>query len=147
MKFAFLLIPAVLILAVGCSKSGSGTKPSLSIESFNNPVDSGVALNVNLKFTNGNSLGSGANFLAIRVRLNVNPILGGGVASGGDTILTPVPAFSNVPSGEFVYTMPYLYLSTGGGQNDTLMFKFAAITSSNVSSDTISTKPIVIINP
>lgn len=147
MKLAFLLIPAILILVVvSCSKSNSGSKPTISIQSLNNPVDSGQTLTVNLKFTNGSNL-SGANFLAIRIRKNVNPILGGNVASGSDTILTPIPTFSSNDQGQFVYTMPYGYLSTNDGQNDTLVFKFAAITNSNVSSDTISTVPITIINP
>jgi hypothetical protein len=147
MKPASFLIPALLVLVVvSCSKNNSSSKPSLSIQSMNTTVEPGGILDVKLKFTNGGNL-SGANFLAIRVRLNTIPLPSVITPSGSDTVITTIPDFPGQQSGVFDYTMPYQgYLTTGNTTNDTLMFKFAAITNSGVSSDTISSSPVIIVN-
>lgn len=144
MKHASFLIPALVITVltaavVSCSKNNS-SKPKLTITSINTIVDSGGSLDVKFKFTSGTNLPSGT-FTSIRIRQNQKPPSN---PSGGDTIVTPIPAFPSVNSGEFDYTLPYTgYLNEDVTQNDTFLFKFAAVNANGVSSDTLTT-PIIV---
>jgi hypothetical protein len=129
---------------LSCSKSGSGSKPKISIESLNSPVQPDQSLTVNFKFSNGSKLSKGT-FLAIRTRLNQiqppNPV-------SGDTITALIPDFNGVDKGELEFTQPYQgYLHFIDHINDTLIIKFAVIDVNGKSSDTISSPKIIVINP
>jgi len=143
MKHAFFLLPALLIATVvvvfSCGKS-NGSKPQLTLKSINTIVDSGGSLDVKFKFTSGTGLPSGT-FTSIRIRQNQKPPSN---PSGGDTIVTPIPDFPSVNQGEFDYTLPYTgYLNEDVTQNDTFIFKFAAVNANGNKSDTI-TSPIIV---
>lgn len=144
MKLVSFLIPVLFVLPVfvACSKSGSGSKPQIGVESVNSTIQPGENLDVKFKFnTNGGTLANG-NFLAIRIRLNQIPSQN---HPSGDTILTPIPEFSGVNKGDFEYTQPYNgYLHFDDHVNDTLLFKFAAINTAGVSSDTVTTQVVSI---
>lgn len=144
MKLASFLIPVsfALFTFVSCSKSGSGSKPTIQITSVTSTVQPGENLDVKFKFnTNGGTLSNGV-FVAIRIRQNQippqNPI-------SGDTVLTQIPEFSGVNKGDFEYTQPYNgYLHFDDHINDTLLFKFAVINTAGDSSDTITTQVVSI---
>ncbi|MDO6431341.1 hypothetical protein Q4E93_12125 [Flavitalea sp. BT771] len=147
MKLSCLLLPGILItmtIAVSaCSKSGNGSKPKISIESLNNPVQPDESLTVNIKFTNGSKLSKGT-FVAFRTRLNQiqppNPV-------SGDTVSFKIPEFS-AEKGELQFIQPYQgYLHFIDHINDTLVLKFAVIDVNGISSDTISSPQIIVINP
>ena len=148
MKLSCFLLPGILITMtvaiLACSKSGNGSKPKISIESLNNPVQPDQSLTVNLKFSNGSKLSKGT-FLAIRTRLNQiqppNPI-------SGDTISAQIPDFNGAEKGELEFFQPYQgYLHFIDHINDTLVLKFAVIDVNGNSSDTISSPKIIVINP
>lgn len=148
MKLSCLLLPGILITmtvaVLACSKSGNGSKPKISIESLNNPIQQDQSLTVNLKFSNGSKLSKGT-FLAIRTRLNQiqppNPI-------SGDTIAAQIPDFNGAEKGELEFIQPYQgYLHFIDHINDTLVLKFAVIDVNGISSDTISSPKIIVINP
>ena len=147
MKPGNFLIPALLIplVYIGCSKTNTGSKPKLSMEKINttvNPNDSMVAL---FKFDNsGGTLGNGT-FYSIRIRLNQNPPAN---QVGPDTLTSSIPDFGGISMGEFRYALNWVdYLSEGGHENDTLVFKFYALTPDSLSSDTVTSPQIVVLNP
>jgi|SRR5882757_2442536 len=144
MKLASFLIPVLfaLLTVVSCSKSGSGSKPQIKIKSITSVVQPGENLDVQFTFnTNGGTLANGG-FVAIRIRQNQIPPQN---TISGDTVLTPIPEFSGVSKGEFEYTQPYNgYLHFDDHINDTLLFKFAAINTAGVSSDTITAQVVSI---
>jgi hypothetical protein len=147
MKLSSFLIPGILITMVmagwSCSKSGGGSKPSVSIQSINNPIQPGEDLDVDLKFSNGSGL-PGGTLVVIRTRVNEIPPIN---VVGGDTITARLPTYESTEKGEIEYTQPYQgYLHFDDHINDTLVFRFAVINASGVSSDTISSPKIVAIS-
>lgn len=147
MKPGYFLIPALLIpLAyMACSKTNTGSKPKLSLESISasvKPTDSMIAL---FKFNNsGGTLGNGT-FYSIRMRINQSPPAN---QAGPDTLSSSIPDFGGVSQGEFRYVLNHDdYLSEGGHQNDTLIFKFYALTPDSSSTDTVTSPQIIILNP
>jgi len=148
MKLSSFLIPGILITMtvawLSCSKSNGGSKPKISIESINTPIQPDQPLDVNLKFTNGSNL-SGGTFTVFRIRLNQIPPIN---PTGGDTITTTIPDFSGADKGEMEYTQPYQgYLHFDDHINDTLIFKFFVLDASGKSSDTISSPKVVVLSP
>jgi hypothetical protein len=145
MKFAYFLISVFLValIVVSCHKNNSG-KPTLTLASINTTVLMNDSMRVLFNFTNsGGTLGNGT-FFSLRTRINQNPPAN---ESGGDTVTTPIPDFSGSSKGQFRYALPWDgYLSSGGKENDTLVFKFYALTPDSVSSDTITSPKIVILN-
>ena len=140
-----LLILTVIALAVGCGKSNSSVKPVISIKSLNSPVPPGGNLLVTLSFNDkASDLGQGV-FVAIRQRLNQQPLPPG--VQFADTVTGPIPQFPDRQKGEFQFNLDYNFLHETDHINDTITFKFAAIDRKGVSSDTITTQQIVIINP
>jgi len=150
MKLRFFLIPALLtvivaIAVISCSKSNNGSKPTISIKSINSPIDSTGGMEAVISFNSpSGKLGQGT-FLAIRKRLNKRPP-NLPSASQNDTFTKPlnIPDFPD-NKGEFHYTMQWIYLHESDFENDTLVFKFAAIDRNGHSSDTITSPKIVII--
>lgn len=147
MKPGSFLLPVVSVfmitaIIVSCNKNNS-SKPSLTLESISTPVQPNDSMRALFKFSSGGALGSGT-FYSIRTRLNQVPPTD---STSLDTILLPIPAFSG-NSGEFRLALPWQgYLSETFGQNDTLTFHFFVLTTGNVSSDTIATGQIVVLNP
>jgi hypothetical protein len=147
MKPGSFLLPVILALLItsiilSCNKNNSG-KPSLTLESISTPVQPNDSMRALFKFSSGGALGSGT-FYSIRTRLNQVPPTD---STSMDTIPLPIPAFSG-NSGEFRLALPWNgYLSETAGQNDTLTFKFFVLTTGNVSSDTIGSPKIIILNP
>jgi hypothetical protein len=148
MKPGYVLIPALFVLLItlivtSCNKSGSSTKPQLSLESITTTVQPNGEMDAKFKFSKGGTLSNGQ-FGSIRIRLNQLPATN---PSGGDTALTPIPDFS-AQSGELTFSLPWSgYLSETAGQNDTVIFKFFVLTADTISSDTLKSPQIVILNP
>jgi len=143
-SFLLPVISALLITSIilSCNKNNSG-KPTLTLESISTPVQPNDSMRALFKFSSGGALGGG-NFYSIRTRLNQLPPTD---SSGMDTIMLPIPAFSG-NSGEFRLALPWNgYLSETAGQNDSVTFKFFVQTTGNVSSDTIGSPEIIILNP
>ena len=147
MKPCYLLIPAFLIVlgVYSCSKGSTGKHPKITLESITKmvqPNDSMIAL---FKFDNtGGTLKAGT-FVSVRQRLNQAPPAD---SVGPDTLATTIPDFGGAGKGEFRYVLNWVdYLSEGGHQNDTLVFKFFAITPDSNSTDTITSPQIIILNP
>jgi hypothetical protein len=138
MKFTFFLLAAITLLAVSCSKSGSG-KPEISIQSINTIIPYSGELDAVLKFTDKKGdLGNGT-FTAIIVNLNQQPptnLL-------ADTIVSAIPSFPSNTSGQLEFTLPAGNFQEHATQNDTLRIRFSATDASGISSDTILS-PIIV---
>lgn len=139
-----MVIPACMVME-SCQKSNTGTHPKISLASITRtvqPEDSMVAL---FNFdNNGGTLGNGT-FYSIRIRLNQTPAF---ILAGPDTLSTSIPGFGGSSKGQFRYVLDWDdYLSGSGHLNDTLQFKFFALTPDSLSTDTITSPVIVIVNP
>lgn len=147
MKPGSFLLPAILIsLAIfSCSKSNS-SKPQISLTSIDkNPVKLNDSMVAHFTFSGGSV--AGGVFISIRNRINETPPSD---PSGSDTLVNPIPDLEGASKGEFRYalqTSGYLSQSTSIHQNDTIIMKFFVLSSSGVSSDTISSPKIVVLNP
>ncbi len=148
MKSGSFLIPASLILLTvttflveGCSKNTNG-KPKLSLESITSTVQLNDSLVATFKFS-GASV-SGGSFVSIRTRLNQLPPLNQGL----DTLISAIPTYS-ANSGEYRYSLPQNTnaVSSGSpGPPDTLKFQYFTLTSDSVSSDTVTSPVVIVIN-
>ena len=147
MKPGYFLLPVVSILLImgSCKKSNTGSHPKISLESINTKIQPNDSMIVLFKFDNsGGTLGTGT-FYSIRIRLNQTPPF---ILAGPDTLTTYIPDFGGASKGEFRYVLNWdNYLSGSGHLNDTLQFKFFAITPDSLSTDTIVSPQIVILNP
>jgi hypothetical protein len=149
MKPGYLLIVAFLaVLAIyACTKGSTAKKPQLTLESITRTVPQYDSMTALFKFVNsGGTLGNG-NFVSIRMRLNQNPPNN---PLSVDTLYTPIPNFGGASKGEFKLVLAYVdYLGEGNGSgiNDTMVFKFYALTPDSLSSDTITSPQIIIQNP
>ncbi|MHA4807757.1 hypothetical protein ACX0G9_06610 [Flavitalea flava] len=143
MKSLIILIPAFLLIVVSCSKSNSSSKPQITIKSINTLIPVGGSLDVKLDFNTKAGNMSGGQFIAIRNRLNQNPLPPG--TGQADTITNPIPSFPDQNKGEFEFHLDYSALHQSDVENDTIVLKFAAISRDKVSSDTIVSPKIVIL--
>ena len=146
MKPGYFLIPVLLIVltailfAGSCTKS-SGGKPTIKLESITTTVQPNDSMIATFKF--GGASASNGYFYSIRVRLNQAPVT---QMVGPDTIYNPIPSYS-ASSGQYRYVLDWDdYLSETANQNDTMVFKFFVLTADSISSDTITSPQIVIIN-
>lgn len=147
MKPGSLLIPVCLLLlaVIGCGKSNNNTKPVLKLKSINSTVNVGENMVANLTFENpGASLSEGT-FVAIRNRLNKIPIPP--TAKKPDTITGPIPQFPDEAKGDFQFVLSYNDVHESDVENDTIIFKFAAIDRNGKKSDTLTTPKIVVKHP
>jgi hypothetical protein len=148
MKSGSFLIPASLIIltvttliVVGCSKNSSG-KPKLSLTSITTTVQLNDSLVATFKFSGGSV--SGGYFYSIRTRLNQQPQLDSTI----DTISNPIPIYS-ATSGEYRYALAQntSAVSSGSpGPPDTLKWQFYTLTADSVSSDTVTSPVVIVIN-
>ena len=152
MKLPSFLIPALSIILIfgiffSCSKTNSG-KPSISIESITTTVDQeNQNMVATLKFKSPGGKLSGGSFYSFRLRVNQDPPPAGNGYSDTSTLQNLIPSFPNQTQGELVYTLPYNgYLSSGGNENDTLIFKFWAVDAAGNVSDTATSPKIIIVN-
>jgi hypothetical protein len=147
MKLGYFLLPVLLIFLVmgSCKKSNTGTHPKISLESINTKIQPNDSMVVLFKFDNsGGTLGTGT-FYSIRIRLNQTPPF---ILAGPDTLTAFIPDFGGASNGEFRYVLDWNdYLSGSGHLNDTLQFKFFALTPDSLSTDTITSPQIIILNP
>ena len=152
MKPGSLLIPVIAVSIVsliifGCSKSGSGSKPQITLISIDkNPVNLNDSLVVHFKFSNGGKVENGY-FISIRNRINEAPPSD---ASGNDTLVNPIPDLEGASKGEFRYALEtngYLSESTSIHQNDTIIMKYFVLSASGDSSNIITSPKIVVLNP
>jgi hypothetical protein len=137
-----------LIIAIGCGKSNSKSKPKISLESINQLVGHDDSMRAMFKLSNAGGLSNGL-FVAIRNRINQVPFPVTDSA-GLDTFPVQIPNFNGSSSGEMRFALPAQgFLSESGNlhMNDTLIYQFFVLTTNNVSSDTISSPKIVIVNP
>jgi len=150
MKSGYLLVCALflaLIVGIGCGKS-SNAKPKLTLESINQVVDHDDSMRAMFKLSNAKNLSNGL-FIAIRNRINQVPFPVTD-SVGLDTFPVPIPNFNGSASGELRFALPAQgFLSESGNlhMNDTLIYKFVAVTANNVASDTVTSPKIVILNP
>jgi hypothetical protein len=151
MKPGYFLVSVfllALVVGIGCSKNGSSTKPKISLESINTVVAHDDSMRALLKISDASGLSNGT-FVAIRNRINQVPFPVTDSA-GVDTFPIQIPDFNGSSSGEIRFALPaqgFLSESANLHMNDTLIYKFFVLTTGNVSSDTISSPKIVILNP
>ncbi|HXB94388.1 MAG TPA: hypothetical protein VNU70_04485 [Puia sp.] len=147
MKPGHFLLPVLAIVLVmgSCKKSNTGTHPKMSLGSINTQIKPNDSMIAVFNFDNsGGTLGTGT-FYSIRIRLNQSPPF---IQAGPDTLSTSIPDFGGANKGQFRYVLNWDdYLSGSGHVNDTLQFKFFALTPDSVSTDTITSPQIVVINP
>jgi hypothetical protein len=154
MKLGYLLIVAFLavLMIYACTKGNTAKKPQITLQSITRQVYSADSLGIDsmvatFKFTNsGGTLGNG-NFVSIRMRQNQVPA---SQPLSVDTLYTPIPDFGGVSNGQFRLVFNYdNYLGESASQhfNDTMIFKFFALTPDSLSSDTITSPQIIIFNP
>lgn len=147
MKPGYFLLPILLIflLAGSCKKSNTGTHPKITLASINTNIKVDDSMIVLINFdNNGGTLGTGT-FYSIRIRLNQTPPF---ILAGPDTLTTDIPNFGGANKGQFRYVLNWdNYLSASGHINDTLQFKFFALTPDSLPSDTITSPQIVVQNP
>jgi hypothetical protein len=147
MKPGSFLIPTILIalllttlVVVSCNKNSSG-KPKLSLVSITKVVGVNDSMIATFKFSGGSV--SGGTFESISNRINqsvaANPLL--------DTLTSPIPTYS-ASTGEYRYALPQNTdaLASGGPDPDTLVFKFFTLTPDSISSDTIISPQVIILN-
>ena len=147
MKPGSFLIPTILIalvlttlVVVSCNKNSNG-KPKLSLVSITPVVGVNDSMIATFKFSGGSV--SGGTFVSIRDRINqsvpANPSI--------DTLDNPIPTYS-AGSGQYRYALPQNTnaLASGGPDPDTLVFKFFTLTPDSISSDTIITSQVIILN-
>jgi hypothetical protein len=150
MKSGYLLVTVVvlaLLIGIGCSKSGN-SKPKLSLESINQVVGHDDSMRAMFKISNAQKLGNGL-FVAIRDRINQVPFPVTDSA-GVDTFEVQIPNFDSRATGEIRFALPaqgFLSQSANLHLNDTLIYKFIAVTTGNDSSNTVTSPEIVILNP
>jgi hypothetical protein len=143
MKRAPFLIPVILIMLVSCGKSKFTTKPQITIKSINSVVEPGGELDAIIDYTSKKGdLGQGT-FVAIRQRLNQIPLPPN--TGNTDTVSGPIPDFPDQSMAEFEFKLDWAtYLHESDTENDTIVFKFAAVDRSGNSSDTITSPQIVV---
>ena len=146
MKPGYFLIPVLLIaltvtfIEFSCTKSSSG-KPTIQLQSITTTVQPNDSMIATFKF--GGASASNGSFYSIRVRLNQAPVT---QMVGPDTINNPIPTFS-AGSGQYRYVLDWDdYLSETANENDTMVFKFFVLTADSISSDTITSPQIIIVN-
>ncbi|HMI60290.1 MAG TPA: hypothetical protein VK518_05260 [Puia sp.] len=145
MKSGQFRIPvlALLLAIASCSKSNNSSKPTLSIKSINTQVPVNGSLDVVLNFQSKSSNLSEGTFVAIRNRLNQQGLTNG--SSSPDTVTGPIPQFPNQQKGQFEFSLDWAnYLHQSDTENDTIVFKFAAIDKAGNSSDTITSPKIIV---
>ncbi|HLZ88333.1 MAG TPA: hypothetical protein VKQ52_13855 [Puia sp.] len=150
MKPGYFLVSVLLLvlIGIGCSKSNSKSKPKITLESINTVVNHNDSMRAMFKISNASGLSNGT-FVAIRNRINQVPFPVTDSA-GVDTFPVAIPNFNGSASGEMRFALPvqgFLSESANLHMNDTLIYKFFVLTTGNVSSDTISSPKIVILNP
>lgn len=150
MKLGKFLIPVILVIgtALGCSKSGEKAKPTFTLESIEkNPIKDNDSLVVHFKFNNNGGRVASGTFVSIRNRQNQVPPSD---VSAGDTLRNFIPDFEGASKGEFRYALPrsgYMSMSTSIHLNDTIIMRFFVLSNTGVSSDTINSPKIIVINP
>jgi hypothetical protein len=150
MKSGYLLVCALsltLIVGIGCGKS-SNSRPKLALESINQVVGHDDSMRAMFKLSNAKNLSNGL-FVAIRNRINQVPFPVTD-SVGLDTFPVQIPNFNGSATGELRFALPSQgFLSESGNlhMNDTLIYKFYAITPNNDTSNTVTSPQIVILNP
>lgn len=150
LPFSSLIKPLCCILficaAPSCKKNNSNSKPSLTIKSINpTVVPVNGTLDIVLDYNAPNENLGGGYFVAIRNRLNQNPVPPGG--GNTDTFSGPIPSFPPHVKGQLEFTNNWQSLHESGNSDpDTIIMKFAAIGTDSVSSDTIQTPKIIILS-
>jgi hypothetical protein len=148
MKCASFRLPASLIILlscilVSCSKDKYTTKPQISIVSINTQVPVNGVLNVTLQVTSKKGDLGGGYFVAIRNRLNQDPLLPG--TGNTDTLSGVIPTYPDQSKSEFLFSADWQTLhESNTSENDTIIMKFAAIDANMNSSDTIVSPMIVV---
>lgn len=151
MKCASILTMASLIVAfpfvlVSCSKDSNTTKPQLSIKSINSTdIPLNGTLDIILQFSSKKGNLGGGHFYAHRQRLNQSFV--DTTTTNSNDFSGIIPSFSGTSKGEFEFTADYGPLfqqNNDPAENDTLEFKFAAMTVDSVWSDTITSPKIIV---
>ncbi|HXB10140.1 MAG TPA: hypothetical protein VNW04_23615 [Puia sp.] len=151
MKPGYILVSVLLLaifIGIGCGKTNSKSKPKISLESINTVVQHDDSMRALFKLSSAGGLSNGT-FVAIRTRINQVPFPPTDSA-GVDTFPVQIPNFNGAASGELRFALPvqgFLSESANLHMNDTLIYKFFVLTTGNVSSDTISSPKVVILNP
>ena len=140
-----ILLIAITVTVVACSKSGGNGKPKISFKSVNTDIPVNGGLDVILNYTDPSNNINNGTFYAVRTRLNQKPL--SSTVAPVDTVTGPIPDFKDPGKGELEFTQDYTFLHESDTENDTITFSFAVITPAGVSSDTIVSPKIVIHTP
>ena len=119
----------------------------MSLESISKVVKPNDSMIAVFKLSNASGLNNGT-FFAIRIRLNQHPILSGDTV-GQDTFAVPMPDYRSASSAELRFGLPsqgFLNEQFKYGLNDTLKYKFWAITPDTLSTDSITSPQFVVLS-
>jgi hypothetical protein len=146
MKTSLLFVMILLLGGISCNKDQYKTDPQISLESITTLIPIGGELDAKFKFTQKSSKLSGGTFIAIRTRLNQNPLLPG--TGSSDSLGGIIPSYPDKDQGEYEFTMPYadIYEGDTENDNDTILIRFALIDRVGNKSDTISSPIIVLLS-
>jgi hypothetical protein len=147
MNRASFWIPASLIflfgfILVSCSKNKYTTKPQISIKSINTFIPIQGTLTVDIVYTSKSGDIGGGHLVAIRNRLNQDPLPPG--SANNDSSYEDIPTFPDQSKADIQFTEDwagYLHQSPNS-EPDSIVFKFAVIDRAGISSDTI-TSPLI----
>jgi hypothetical protein len=149
MNRASFWIPASLIFLFGfflvsCSKNKYTTKPQISIKSINTLIHPGETLTAIIQYTSKPGDIGGGHLVAIRNRLNQDPLPPG--TPSPDSSYEDIPQFPDLSKADIQFTEDWAgYLHESDIENDTINFQFAVIDRAGISSDTITTQKIIVL--
>ena len=143
MIFRALACTALLLFAIGCDKDKFQTNPQIEIKSYNTKeIGNGQTLQIRLKFTDKEGDIGGGRFVYIPKRLNVRPLPP--QVPNYDSVRNNLPSFPDETDGEFLLTLPWLFLHKSDLENDTIVIRFVAVDRGGNKSDTITSDQLVI---
>jgi hypothetical protein len=142
MQSKSLLLISVLMLALGCSKDGTSSGPTIAIKSYTGTVNNnGTGFSAILSFSQNGGNISGDSLVIIEHRYNqsyANP-------DHLDTFPTLLPFTPSASKAEFTAHLGWDFIQYGNqNENDTVDFKFVLIDQNLKHSDTVATGKVII---
>lgn len=151
MKFILFVLTVFFVTAVACNKDKFQTKPTISIKSLNTefiPLNGSLIITLDVTDKEGDVQDS---VIIIKIRLNrrVVPTL-------RDTLRYKFPVFPNTPRTQVVATLDYQTILSAQSppfipgtnppqrEQDTLILKLAVRDNAGNTSDTITSKQIIV---
>jgi hypothetical protein len=148
MKKLFLIASALIIIT-SCNKDKFQTRPQISLNTYSQTVPLNGYLDINLKYTDKEGDLGGGTFTYWPRLLNTRPLAAGLVDY--TPITDTIPSFPNKNKGEIEFKLQRILIykeiqaKPGDDKNDTMVVKIVVADRAGNKSDTLTTKPIVIL--